>query len=45
MPDPVEALASGKAIKTVLVDGQDLILVLEGHIDFRKMLDVKVRAA
>lgn len=45
MPDPVEALLKGKAVKTVLVDGEDIILVLEGHISFSKMLDTKVRAA
>ena len=45
MPDPVAALTKGKAIKTVLVDGEDLILVLENHLSLTKMLDTKVRAA
>ena len=44
-PDPVRALVQGKAIKTVLIDGQDLTLSLEGHITFRDMLDEKIRAA
>jgi hypothetical protein len=45
MPDPVQGLMRGKALKTVLVDGEDLVLVLEGHINFAQMLDEKVRAA
>ena len=38
MPDPVAALTQGKAIKTVLVDGEDLILVLENHLSLTKSL-------
>jgi hypothetical protein len=34
-----------KALKTVLVDGEDLVLVLEDQVTFRRMLDEKVRAA
>jgi len=45
MPEPVEGLLRGKAINTVLVDGEDLTLVLEGHVTFREMLDVKIREA
>ena len=45
MPDPVRALTNGKATKSVLVDGEDLALVLEGHLTFKSMLDCKVRAA
>lgn len=45
MPDPVQGLMKGKAIRTVLVDGQDLTLVLEGHLTLSQMLDRKVRAA
>jgi hypothetical protein len=45
MPEPVEALLKGRALRTVLIDGEDMILVLEGHTSFRAMLDVKVRAA
>jgi len=45
MPEPMRSLKTGKALKTVLVDGEDLVLVLEGQISFRSMLDEKVRAA
>lgn len=45
MPQPIEALTTGKALRSVLVDGEDLTLVLEGHLTFGKMLDAKVRAA
>src|SRR5690242_6784191 len=31
--------------KTVLVDGEDLILVLERHLTFAEMIDRKVKAA
>jgi hypothetical protein len=43
--DPVRALLKGKALRTVLVDGEDLVLALEGHLSFTKMLDEKIRAA
>lgn len=45
MPEPVQGLLRGKAIKTVLIDGEDMILALEGHITFKKLLDTKVREA
>lgn len=45
MPEPVKSLVQGKALHTILVDGEDLILVLEGQITFRAMLDAKVQAA
>ncbi len=41
----VTSLVAGKAIKTVFIDGGDLILVLEGMIDFTEMLDRKIKAA
>jgi hypothetical protein len=41
----VGSLVSGKAIKTVFVDGGDLIVVLEGFLSFTDMLDRKVKAA
>ncbi len=44
-PDPVRGLLVGKAIRTILIDGEDLTLALEGHLTFTKMLDEKVRAA
>ena len=39
------ALVTGKHIKTILIDGEDLTLVLEGQIKLTELLDVKVRAA
>ena len=41
----VSSLVAGKAIKTVFIDGGDLIVVLEGLIDFTDMLDRKIKAA
>jgi hypothetical protein len=41
----VSSLVAGKAIKTIFVDGADLIVVLEGIIDFAQMLDRKIKAA
>jgi hypothetical protein len=41
----VSSLVAGKAIKTVFIDGADLIVVLEGLLDFRHMLDTKIKAA
>ena len=39
------SLVTGKAIKTVFVDGADLIVVLEGLLGFSEMLDRKIKAA
>ena len=39
------SLITGKAIKTIFVDGADLVIVLEGFIDFTQMLDRKIKAA
>lgn len=41
----VESLTVGKALRTVFVDGEDLVLVVEGLITLSEMLDHKVRAA
>lgn len=41
----VRSLIMGKEIQTLFVDGEDLILVLEGHLNFRDMIDRKVKAA
>ncbi|MFZ2294044.1 MAG: restriction endonuclease [Polaromonas sp.] len=41
----VRSLVMGKEIQTIFVDGEDLILVLEGHLNFRDMIDRKVKAA
>jgi hypothetical protein len=39
------AMVTGKHIKTILIDGEDLVLVMEGQINLTDMLDVKIRAA
>jgi hypothetical protein len=41
----VRSLVIGKAIKAILVDGEDLVLVLERHLTFAEMIDRKVKAA
>ncbi|WP_019579765.1 restriction endonuclease [Pseudomonas mandelii] len=41
----VTSLIAGKALKTIFVDGGDLILVLEGLLTFTQMLDCKIKAA
>jgi hypothetical protein len=44
-PNVVQSIVIGKAIRTVFVDGGDLIMVLEGYLSFDSMLDRKVKAA
>jgi hypothetical protein len=44
-PDALTALVTGKALRTILVDGEDLVNVLEGAISFKNMIDRKVKAA
>ena len=41
----IRTIVQGKAIKTIFVDGEDLVLILEGHLSFRDMIDTKVKAA
>lgn len=41
----VRSLVMGKEIQTLFIDGEDLILVLEGHLTLRDMIDRKVKAA
>ena len=41
----VRSLVIGKAIKTVLVDGEDLVLVLEEQLTMAALIDAKVKAA
>ncbi|MFD1849419.1 restriction endonuclease [Oceanobacillus bengalensis] len=43
--DSVEALVKGKALNTILVDGADIILVVEGLFSFKEILDRKIKAA
>lgn len=44
-PEVIRSLVLGKEIQTLFIDGEDLILVLEGHITLRDMIDRKVKAA
>lgn len=41
----VHSLVTGKAVKTILVDGADITLVVEGMLTFADMIDKKVQAA
>lgn len=41
----VSSLVQGKVIKTILVDGEDLVMVLESMQTFSEMLDKKIKAA
>jgi hypothetical protein len=41
----VRSIAHGKALRTVFVDGEDLVLVLEEQLSFSSMIDRKVKAA
>ena len=44
-PEVIRSLVIGKEIQTLFIDGEDLILVLEGHLNMREMIDRKVKAA
>ncbi|MEH2242735.1 restriction endonuclease [Nostoc sp.] len=41
----VKTIVQGKALKTVFIDGEDLIHVLEERLSFRQLIDAKVKAA
>lgn len=41
----VASLVVGKAIRTIFIDGADLVFVLEGLLRFDEMLDKKIKAA
>jgi hypothetical protein len=41
----VKSLVQGKALRTIFVDGADLTVTLEGLIDFKDLIDKKVKAA
>lgn len=43
--EAIRAIVHGKHIKTILVDGEDLVLVLEEQITLADLLDRKIRAA
>lgn len=44
-PEVIRSLVMGKEIQMLFIDGEDLILVLEGHLTLREMVDRKVKAA
>jgi hypothetical protein len=41
----VKSLVVGKVIRTILIDGFDISIVLEGFLSFTNMLDAKIKAA
>ena len=41
----LQSLIIGKAIKTIFIDGGDLILILDGYYTFSELLDKKIKAA
>lgn len=41
----IESLVKGKAIRTLFIDGEDLIFVFEGFMSFSEMLDKKIKVA
>ena len=41
----VKSLIDGKAIRTIFIDGGDLMIVLENYMNFAEMIDKKVKAA
>ena len=43
--DAVQALVTGKALRTILVDGGDLVPITEGMYTLRELLDGKIKAA
>lgn len=41
----VRSIVLGKSLRTIFVDGQDLMLVIESNLSFSQMIDKKVKAA
>lgn len=41
----ISSLVSGKAIRTIFIDGGDIMLVLENYLSFSEMLDKKIGLA
>jgi restriction endonuclease Mrr len=41
----ISSLTTGKAIRTIFIDGADLMLVMEGFFSFSDLIDKKVKAA
>lgn len=44
-PDSVQALMNGKALRTILIDGGDIVPIIEGMYTLKEMLDNKIKAA
>jgi hypothetical protein len=38
-------IMKGKSLKTIFVDGEDIMLVIEGQLSFSQMIDAKIKAA
>lgn len=43
--DSIQAITTGKALRTILVDGGDLVPITEGMCTLKEMLDNKIKAA
>lgn len=41
----IRSIVIGKSIRTIFADGEDLMLVIDGHLSFSQMIDRKVKAA
>ena len=41
----VDSITRGKALRTIFIDGEDLVLVIEGALTLAEMIDRKVKAA
>ena len=41
----VRSIVRGKSIQMMFVDGEDIMLVIEGSLTFSQMIDRKVKAA
>lgn len=44
-PNVIQSLVAGKVIRTIFIDGGDIMMVLEGYLTFSQMIDKKVKAA
>lgn len=45
VPDALDALTKGKAINTILIDGEDLVHVLQDYVTFTQLIARKIKAA
>lgn len=44
-PNVIQSLVAGKTIRTMFIDGGDIMMVLECYLSFSEMIDKKVKAA